>query len=436
MIPTVAVVGRPNVGKSTLFNRIIGERKSIVEDTPGVTRDRIYATGDWLGHEFNIIDTGGIELDDNLFQNEISVQAEIAINEADVIVMVVNGREGVTNDDVHVANILHRSKKPVVLMVNKIDSYEMRSEIYQFYELVLGEPYPVSGSHGLGLGDVLDKVIENFSTLNYEVDEDDSIKVSLIGRPNVGKSSLVNAILGEDRAIVSNIAGTTRDAIDTKLEKDGFNYTFVDTAGIRKRGKVYENTEKYSVLRANVAIERSDVVLLVLNGEEGIREQDKRIAGIAHEAGRAIVIVVNKWDAVEKDTQTMRKFELKIRDQFRFLDYAPIAFVSAKTKSRVHTLFPLIHTVDNAHKQRVQSSALNEVLVDSVAMNPTPTDKTGKRLNIFYGTQVSVAPPTFVVFVNDPELMHFSYKRYLENRLREAFDFTGTPIHIITRRRN
>ncbi|OFO55451.1 ribosome biogenesis GTPase Der [Nosocomiicoccus sp. HMSC059G07] len=436
MIPTVAVVGRPNVGKSTLFNRIIGERKSIVEDTPGVTRDRIYATGDWLGHEFNIIDTGGIELDDNLFQNEISVQAEIAINEADVIVMVVNGREGVTNDDVHVANILHRSKKPVVLMVNKIDSYEMRSEIYQFYELGLGDPYPVSGSHGLGLGDVLDKVIENFSTLNYEVDEDDSIKVSLIGRPNVGKSSLVNAILGEDRVIVSNIAGTTRDAIDTKLEKDGFNYTFVDTAGIRKRGKVYENTEKYSVLRANVAIERSDVVLLVLNGEEGIREQDKRIAGIAHEAGRAIVIVVNKWDAVEKDTQTMRKFELKIRDQFRFLDYAPIAFVSAKTKSRVHTLFPLIHTADNAHKQRVQSSALNEVLVDSVAMNPTPTDKTGKRLNIFYGTQVSVAPPTFVVFVNDPELMHFSYKRYLENRLREAFDFTGTPIHIITRRRN
>lgn len=436
MIPTVAVVGRPNVGKSTLFNRIIGERKSIVEDTPGVTRDRIYATGDWLGHEFNIIDTGGIELDDNLFQNEISVQAEIAINEADVIVMVVNGREGVTNDDVHVANILHRSKKPVVLMVNKIDSYEMRSEIYQFYELGLGDPYPVSGSHGLGLGDVLDKVIENFSTLNYEVDEDDSIKVSLIGRPNVGKSSLVNAILGEDRVIVSNIAGTTRDAIDTKLEKDGFNYTFVDTAGIRKRGKVYENTEKYSVLRANVAIERSDVVLLVLNGEEGIREQDKRIAGIAHEAGRAIVIVVNKWDAVEKDTQTMRKFELKIRDQFRFLDYAPIAFVSAKTNSRVHTLFPLIHTVDNAHKQRVQSSALNEVLVDSVAMNPTPTDKTGKRLNIFYGTQVSVAPPTFVVFVNDPELMHFSYKRYLENRLREAFDFTGTPIHIITRRRN
>ena len=436
MIPTVAVVGRPNVGKSTLFNRIIGERKSIVEDTPGVTRDRIYSTGEWLGHEFNIIDTGGIELENSLFQNEIAMQAEIAIDEADVIVMVVNGREGVTNDDAHIAHLLHRSKKPVVLMVNKIDSYELRSEIYQFYELGLGEPYPVSGSHGLGLGDVLDEVIDNFKSLNYELEDDDSIKVSLIGRPNVGKSSLVNTILGEERVIVSNIAGTTRDAIDSKLEKDGVNYTFVDTAGIRKRGKVYESTEKYSVLRANVAIERSDVVLIVLNGEEGIREQDKRIAGLAHEAGRAIIIVVNKWDAVEKYTKTMREFELKIRDQFRFLDYAPIAFVSAKTKSRVHTLFPLIHVVDEAHKRRVQSSTLNEVLVDSVAMNPTPTDKTGKRLNIFYGTQVSVSPPTFVVFVNDPELMHFSYKRYLENRLREAFDFTGTPIHIITRKRN
>lgn len=436
MIPTVAVVGRPNVGKSTLFNRIIGERKSIVEDTPGVTRDRIYSTGEWLGHEFNIIDTGGIELENSLFQNEIAMQAEIAIDEADVIVMVVNGREGVTNDDAHIAHLLHRSKKPVVLMVNKIDSYELRSEIYQFYELGLGEPYPVSGSHGLGLGDVLDEVIDNFKSLNYELEDDDSIKVSLIGRPNVGKSSLVNTILGEDRVIVSNIAGTTRDAIDSKLEKDGVNYTFVDTAGIRKRGKVYESTEKYSVLRANVAIERSDVVLIILNGEEGIREQDKRIAGLAHEAGRAIIIVVNKWDAVEKDRKTMREFELKIRDQFRFLDYAPIAFVSAKTKSRVHTLFPLIHVADEAHKRRVQSSTLNEVLVDSVAMNPTPTDKTGKRLNIFYGTQVSVSPPTFVVFVNDPELMHFSYKRYLENRLREAFDFTGTPIHIITRKRN
>lgn len=434
--PTIAVVGRPNVGKSTLFNRIIGERKAIVEDTPGVTRDRLYATGDWLNYEFNVIDTGGIEIKDEPFQEQIKMQAEIAILEADVILMIANGREGVTEDDLFVARILQKSKKPTVLMVNKVDNFEMRNEIYEFYQLGLGDPFPVSGSHGLGLGDALDAATDYFKDIEIEEEEDSSIKVSLVGRPNVGKSSLINAILGEDRVIVSDIAGTTRDAIDTHYTFDDDEYTLIDTAGMRKRGKVYENTEKYSVLRANRAIERSDVVLFVINGEEGIIEQDKRIAGIAHEAGRAVVIVVNKWDAVEKDEKTMQKFKEKIRQQFQFLDYAPIAFVSAKTKSRLTTIFPLVKIANDSHKKRVQSSTLNEVIVDSVSMNPTPTDKGGHRLNIFYGTQVSVGPPTFVLFVNDTELMHFSYRRYIENQLRGAFGFTGTPIHIISRTRN
>ncbi|CAM4164827.1 MULTISPECIES: ribosome biogenesis GTPase Der [Jeotgalicoccus] len=434
--PTVAVVGRPNVGKSTLFNRIIGERKAIVEDSPGVTRDRLYAEGDWLNYTFNLIDTGGIEIKDEPFQQQIKMQAEIAILEADVILMIVNGRDGVTSDDLFVARILQKSKKPVVLAVNKIDNYEMRSEIYEFYQLGLGEPWPVSGSHGLGLGDALDEVVQHFKNLETEVEEDPSIKVSLIGRPNVGKSSLVNAILGEERVIVSDIAGTTRDAVDTAYTFEDEPYTLIDTAGMRKRGKVYEATEKYSVLRATRAIERSDVVLVVLNGEEGIREQDKRIAGLAHEAGRAIIIVVNKWDAVEKDEKTMRKFELEIRSNFQYLDYAPITFVSAMTKVRLKTLFPLIQQAYASSHMRVKSSTLNEVLVDSVSMNPTPTDSTGRRLSIYYGTQVSVGPPTFVLFVNDVELMHFSYRRYIENQLRKAFDFTGTPIHIISRKRN
>ncbi|WP_017548929.1 ribosome biogenesis GTPase Der [Salinicoccus carnicancri] len=433
--PTIAVVGRPNVGKSTLFNRIIGERKAIVEDSPGVTRDRLYAAGDWLNYEFNVIDTGGIEIKDEPFQEQIKLQAEIAILESDVILMITNGREGVTEDDLFVARILQKSKKPVVLAVNKIDNFEMRNDIYEFYQLGLGDPYPVSGSHGLGLGDVLDEAVNHFKTLELEEEMDTSIKVSLIGRPNVGKSSLINAILGEDRVIVSDIAGTTRDAIDTSYSYDGEDYTLIDTAGMRKKGKVYEATEKYSVLRANRAIERSDVVLMIINGEEGILEQDKRIAGLAHDEGRAVIIVVNKWDAVEKDDKTMKKFEDKVRNEFRFLDYAPIAFVSAITKSRLTTLFPMIRLVNDSHKKRVQSSTLNEVLVDSVSMNPTPTDK-GRRLNIFYGTQVGVAPPTFVLFVNDVELMHFSYRRYLENQLRNAFDFTGTPIHIVSRKRN
>lgn len=434
--PTIAVVGRPNTGKSTLFNRIIGERKAIVEDSPGVTRDRLYATGDWLNYEFNLIDTGGIAIKDEPFQEQIKMQAEIAILEADVILMVTNGKQGVTEDDALVARILQRSKKPVILIVNKIDNFEMRNEIYDFYQLGLGDPHPVSGSHGLGLGDALDAAVSHFKDLERIEDEDPSVKVSLIGRPNVGKSSLINAILGEDRVIVSEVAGTTRDAIDTPYIYDDEEYTLIDTAGMRKRGKVYEATEKYSILRANRAIERSDVAIVVIDGEEGIIEQDKRVAGIAHERGRAIVIVVNKWDAVEKDDKTMKEFEDKIRKEFQFLDYAPIVFVSATTRSRLTTIFPLIKIVNDSHKKRVKSSTLNEVIVDSVSMNPTPTDKGGHRLNIFYGTQVSVGPPTFVLFVNETELMHFSYRRYIENQLRSAFDFTGTPIHIISRKRN
>lgn len=432
--PVVAIVGRPNVGKSTIFNRIVGERISIVEDVPGVTRDRIYSSAEWLTHEFNIIDTGGIELGNEPFLDQIRQQAEIAIDEADVIVFLTNGREGVTAADEIVAKILYRSKKPVVLGINKIDNPEMREMIYDFYSLGFGEPYPISGSHGLGLGDLLDDVVKNFKQEEEEDYAEDVIKFSLIGRPNVGKSSLVNALLGEERVIVSNVAGTTRDAIDSSYTYDGQDYVIIDTAGMRKKGKVYETTEKYSVLRALRAIERSDVVLSVIDGEEGIIEQDKKIAGYAHDAGRAMVIVVNKWDAVEKDEKTMNKWEKNIREHFQFLDYAPIVFLSAKTKKRIHTLLPIINMASENHALRVQSSVLNEVVMDAVAMNPTPTDN-GKRLRIYYATQVAVKPPTFVVFVNDPELMHFSYERFLENRIRDAFGFEGTPIRIIARAR-
>ncbi|EIZ2520938.1 ribosome biogenesis GTPase Der [Listeria monocytogenes] len=432
--PVVAIVGHPNVGKSTIFNRIVGERVSIVEDVPGVTRDRIYNSAEWLGKEFNIIDTGGIDLSDEPFLEQIRAQAEIAIDEADVIIFITNGREGVTDADEQVAKILYRSNKPIVLAINKVDNPEMRDQIYDFYSLGFGEPYPISGSHGLGLGDMLDAVRAHFPKEEEEEYPDDTVKFSLIGRPNVGKSSILNALLGEDRVIVSDIAGTTRDAIDTTYTFDGQDYVMIDTAGMRKRGKVYESTEKYSVLRAMRAIERSDVVLVVINAEEGIREQDKRIAGYAHDAGRAIIIVVNKWDAINKDEKTINVWTEDIREQFQFLSYAPIVFVSAKTKQRLNNLFPLINQVSDNHSLRVQSSMLNDVISDAVAMNPSPMDK-GKRLKIFYTTQVAVKPPTFVVFVNDPELMHFSYERFLENRIREAFPFEGTPIRVIARKR-
>lgn len=432
--PVIAIVGRPNVGKSTIFNRIVGERISIVEDIPGVTRDRIYSSGEWLNQTFNIIDTGGIDIGDEPFLEQIRHQAEIAIDEADVIIFMTNGREGVTAADEEVAKILYRSKKPVVLAVNKVDNPEMRQDIYDFYALGFGEPYPISGSHGLGIGDLLDKAITHFPKENDEEYEDDVIKFSLIGRPNVGKSSLVNAILGEERVIVSDIAGTTRDAIDTKYTIDDQDYVIIDTAGMRKKGKVYESTEKYSVLRALRAIERSDVVLVVINAEEGIIEQDKKIAGYAHEAGRAVVIVVNKWDAIEKDDKTMKEFEQKIRAHFLFLDYAPIVFLSAKTKRRVQTLLPVIQMVSENHSMRVPTNILNEVILDAVAMNPAPSDK-GKRLKVYYVTQVAVKPPAFIVFVNEVELFHFSYERFLENRIRDAFGFEGTPIKLFARPR-
>ncbi len=432
--PVVAIVGRPNVGKSTVFNRIAGERISIVEDTPGVTRDRIYAKGEWLGQPFNLIDTGGIDMGDEPFLAQITEQAQIAIDEADVIVFVTSVKEGVTDADEKVAKILYRTDKPVILAVNKVDNPELRSEIYEFYSLGFGDPMPLSGTHGIGTGDLLDKVCQAFPKDGAK-EQDDSIKFSFIGRPNVGKSSLVNAILGENRVIVSNVEGTTRDAIDTKfVAEDGTEFTMIDTAGIRKKGKVYENTEKYSVLRAMRAIDRSDVVCVVLNAEEGIREQDKHVAGYAHEAGRGIIIVVNKWDTLKKDNHTMKEFEKTIRQEFQYLSYAPIVFVSAKTHQRLEQLPKLIERVNHNHERRISSAVLNDVIMDAIAHNPTPTDN-GRRLRVYYATQVATKPPTFVVFVNDPELMHFSYERFLENQIRAAFDFEGTPIHVIERRR-
>lgn len=430
----VAIVGRPNVGKSTIFNRLVGERISIVEDVPGVTRDRIYSKAEWLNHEFNIIDTGGIETGDEPILVKIREQAEIAIEEADVIIFLVDGKTGITAADEEVAKLLFKSNKPVVLGVNKMDNPEMRETIYEYYSLGFGEPYPLSGAHGLGLGDLLDEVVRHFPEESEEDEDEGIIHFSLIGRPNVGKSSLVNAILNEERVIVSNIAGTTRDAIDSHFSRDGEDYVIIDTAGMRKRGKVYETTEKYSVLRALKAIERSDVVLVVLDAETGIIEQDKRIAGYAHEEGRAVIIVVNKWDTIDPDDKAMQSFEEKIRTEFQFLDYAPIVFLSAKTKKRLHTLLPMVKLASESHVRRIPTNLLNDCIMDALAVNPTPTYK-GKRLKIFYTTQVAVKPPTFVVFVNDKELLHFSYVRFLENKIREAFDFTGTPIKIIARER-
>lgn len=434
MAGVVAIVGRANVGKSTIFNRMVGERISIVEDVAGVTRDRIYAKASWLTKEFSVIDTGGIELENASFTTQIKMQAEIAIEEADVIVFVVNGREGITKEDEYVARLLQKSRKPIILVVNKIDDNQFRDYIYEFYALGVGDPIPVSGSHGIGIGDLLDQIINQLDLQDEETNEDE-ISFSIIGRPNVGKSSLTNAILGEERVIVSNIEGTTRDAIDTSFVKDGQKYRVVDTAGMRKKGKVYENIEKYSILRALTSIEKSDVILVVIDGETGIREQDKHVAGYAHEAGKGVVIVYNKWDLVDKDEKTMQKKQKEIYEQFKYLDYARIVFTSAKTGQRVDQIFPLIQESYENSRKRVQTSVLNDVLVDAQLMNPTTTFN-GGRLKIFYANQVAVCPPTFVLFSNDPQYLHFSYKRYLENRLREAFGFEGTPIHIICRKRD
>ncbi len=434
-LPVVAIVGRPNVGKSTIFNRIVGERVSIVEDIPGITRDRIYSKGEWLTKQFNVIDTGGIEVGDEPFMKQIKHQAEIAMEEADVIVMVVNARDGLTQADQEVANMLYKTVKPVVLVVNKVDDINFKEQIYEFYSLGLGDPIATSAVHGIGFGDMLDEIINSFPLKKSDDYEEDVTKFCLIGRPNVGKSSITNALLGEERVIVSDIAGTTRDAIDTQFTKDGQKYVVIDTAGMRKRGKVYETTEKYSVLRALSAIDRSDVCLVVIDAEKGLIEQDKRIAGYAHEAGKSIVIVVNKWDAIEKTDKTMKEWETLLRTDVAFLDYAPIVYVSALTKRRLHTIFEPLNLAAENHKKRVVTHVLNDVIMDAVAMNPTPTHN-GQRLRVYYATQVATQPPTFVIFVNDPELLHFSYKRYLENRLRDAFGFEGTPIHIVARSRD
>jgi GTP-binding protein len=434
--PVVAIVGRPNVGKSTIFNRLIGDRLAIVEDKPGITRDRIYGISDWNGKMFSVIDTGGIEIDgDDQMLKSIRMQAELAIEEADVIVFMVDAKTGVTLADEEVAQMLFRSGKPVVVAVNKVDNIKKIEDTYEFYSLGFGDPIGISGSHGTGIGDLLDAIVNNLPDLVEEEYDADVIKVALIGRPNVGKSSLVNAILGEERVIVSDVPGTTRDAIDTPFERDGQRYVIIDTAGMRKRGKVYENTEKYSVMRAMRAIERADVVLVVINIEEGIIEQDKHIAGYAYEAGKASIFVVNKWDVVEKDDKTMKTFETKIRDHFLFMTYAPIIFLSAKTKQRLQKLLPIVQHVAQQHTLRVQTHVLNDVVSDAVASNAPPTDK-GRRLRINYATQVATKPPTFVVFANDPDLMHFSYERYLENKIRAAFNFEGTPIRIFTRRKS
>lgn len=434
VMPVVAIVGRPNVGKSTLFNRIARERIAIVNDTPGVTRDRIYTHGRWLGRDFSLIDTGGIEFDDQPFITQIRSQVQIAIEEADVIIFLADVRPGVTDTDEKIAKILYHSKKPVLLAINKADNPEQRQEIYDFYALGFGDPLPVSSVQGTGIGDLLDAVVAKFQQ-QTQSEDDQSIKFSFIGRPNVGKSSLVNALLGKERVIVSHIEGTTRDAIDTRFEdKNGQHYTMIDTAGIRKRGRVYENTEKYAVMRAQRAIDRSDVVLVVIDGEAGLREQDKKVAGYAHEAGRAVIILVNKWDLVKKDTHTMAEFREHLRSELQYLDYAPIIFVSALTKQRLTQLPDLIQTVAHNQKRRVQSSLLNDILLKATATAPAPSFK-GQRLRVYYLTQVSVAPPTFVIFVNNPDLFHFSYQRFLINQLRESFDFTGTPIHLIARKR-
>ena len=431
---TVAIVGRPNVGKSTVFNRILEQRVSIVEDTPGVTRDRIYGDCTWLSKTYRMIDTGGIQIEDVPFQKEINAQVEIAIEEADVIIFLVDGRTGLTGDDEYIARLLQKSKKPVILAANKIDDISKINDIYEYYALGIGDPLAVSGVHGIGIGDLLDRVTELMPEKSIE-EYEGMIKFAIIGRPNVGKSSLTNAFLKQDRVIVSDIEGTTRDAIDTVFTANGKNYVAIDTAGIRKRGKVYENVEKYSVLRAKAAIERSDLALVVLDGSTGIIEQDKHVAGLAHEAKKGVIIVYNKWDVVDKDEKTMSNITKEIRKQFVYLDYAPIAFVSAKEGKRIETILPLIDEVYENLNKRIKTNVLNEVILDAQMANPAKPHN-GKKFKIYYASQVSSAPCTIVLFCNDPELMHFSYERYIENRLREAFGFEGVPINIIARKRS
>lgn len=430
---TIAIVGRPNVGKSTIFNRCIGERVSIVDDQPGVTRDRIYGTAQWLGQTFHMIDTGGIQLQDQPYQEEIRAQVQIAMQQADVILLVANGEAGVSEDDRYIVQLLQRSKKPIVLAVNHIDDVSRIASIYEFYALGVGEPIAVSGVHGIGVGDVLEACMQAMPEKKPEA-QSPGIKIAIIGQPNVGKSSIVNALLHEERAIVADEQGTTRDATDTAFVWEGKPYVIIDTAGIRKRGQVYEAIEKYAVLRAMQAIERCDVAVFVLDGKEGIREQDKHVAGYAHDAGKPIVIVVNKWDVVNKDESTMRDFLKKIRSAFLYLSYAPVLFVSAKTHQRLSQLLPEVDRVYENSCRRIATNVLNEVVADTQVTTPSPA-RNGKRFRIYYATQVAIQPPTFVFSCNDPKLMHFTYKRYLENQLRQAFAFEGTPLRIIARKK-
>lgn len=432
----VAIVGRPNVGKSTLFNALAGEMISIVKDTPGVTRDRIYADVTWLDKTFTLIDTGGIEPDSNdVILSQMREQAEIAINTADVIVFITDVRQGLVDSDAKVADMLRRSKKPVVLVVNKVDSFEkFMPDVYEFYNLGIGDPIPVSAASRLGIGDMLEEVCKHFNDDDTEDEEDDRPRVAIVGKPNVGKSSIINKLLGEDRVIVSNIAGTTRDAVDTEIKRNGKEYVFIDTAGLRRKSKIKEELERYSIIRTVTAVDRADVVVVVIDATEGVTEQDAKIAGIAHERGKGVIIAVNKWDAIEKNDKTIYEHTNKIREVLAYMPYAEMIFISAQTGQRLNKLFDLIDMVIQNQNLRIATGVLNEIMAEAIALQQPPSDK-GKRLKLYYMTQVAVKPPTFVIFVNDKELMHFSYTRYIENKVREAFGFKGTALKFIIRER-
>lgn len=434
--PIVAVVGRPNVGKSTLFNALAGARISIVKDTPGITRDRIYADVNWLAYNFTLIDTGGIEPDSkDIILSQMREQAQIAIDTADVILFMVDVKQGLVDADSKVADMLRRSHKPVVLVVNKVDSFEkMMADVYEFYNLGIGEPHAISAANQLGIGDLLDEVVALFPEKTGEEEEDDRPRIAIVGKPNVGKSSIINKLIGENRLVVSDIAGTTRDAVDTPVKYNKKEYVFIDTAGLRRKNKVKEELERYMIVRTVSAVERADVVVLVIDGTEGVTEQDAKIAGIAHERGKGIIIAVNKWDAVEKNDKTIYRFTEKVRNTLAYMPYAELIFISAKTGQRLNKLYETIDMVIENHSLRVATGVLNEIMTEAVALQQPPSDK-GKRLRLYYMTQVSVKPPTFVIFVNDKELMHFSYQRYIENKIRESFGFKGTPLHFIIRER-
>ena len=434
--PIVAIVGRPNVGKSTLFNALAGRNIAIVKDTPGVTRDRIYADVSWLDMDFTLIDTGGIEPDSSdVILSQMRAQALIAIDTADVIIFITDVRQGLVDADDKVADMLRRSHKPIVLVVNKVDNMaKYLPDVYEFYNLGLGDPIPISATNKLGFGDMLDEVTRHFDRSYLEEEDDDRPRIAIIGKPNVGKSSMINALLGENRVLVSDIPGTTRDAIDTVLQRNGKEYVFIDTAGLRRKSRIKEELERYSIVRAVAAVEKADIVIVVISAEEGVTEQDAKIAGIAHDRGKGIIIAVNKWDAIEKDDKTIYRFSEKVRQVLSFMPYARLLFVSAKTGQRMEKLFELIDVVVENHSRRIQTGVLNEIVTEATALNQPPSDK-GKRLKIFYTTQVAVKPPTFVIFVNDKELMHFSYLRYLENKIREAFGFEGTPLKFFVRER-